>query len=133
MHHCKCYNWGFLHTIINHKLHVQHCNSQFLYALLILLALIWTITFVNFLGIILNVNFYIYFCTHYNQQIITIFAFKCTMVIDNFLCAIAIDNFCMHYYYWQLLYGLLQQRTITYCRTTLISSVTLITTTYINL
>ena len=93
---CKCYNWRFLHTIINHKLHVEHCNSQFLYALLILLALIWTITFVNFLGIILNVNFYIYYCTHYNQQIITVLPLIALQGLTTFLCAIAIDNFCMH-------------------------------------
>ena len=106
-HHCKCCNWVFLHTIVNHKHLVQLCNAQYLYALLILLALICTITFVNFLGIILNDDFCIYYCTHYNQRIITICAFKCAMGIDNFLCAIAIDNFCMHYYYWQLLYALL--------------------------
>ena len=47
-HHCKCCNWVFLHTIVNHKHLVQLCNAQYLYALLILLALICTITFVNF-------------------------------------------------------------------------------------
>ena len=29
LHHCKSCNWGFLHTIVNHKLFVQHCNVQF--------------------------------------------------------------------------------------------------------
>ena len=50
----------------------------------------------TFLGMILNDKFCMYYWTHYNQQIITIFAFKCTMGIVNFLCAIAIDNFCLH-------------------------------------
>ena len=84
MHHCKSCNWGFLHTIINHKLLVQHCNAQFLYALLILLALICTIILLTFLSIVLNDNFCIYYCIHYNQQMITIFAFKCTMGIETF-------------------------------------------------
>ena len=59
--------------------------------------------------------------------------FYVLLQLTTFACTITIDNFCMHYYYRQLLYGLLQQRTITYFRTTLTSSVTLITTTYKNL
>ena len=49
----------------------------------------------------------------------------------TFFCAIAIANFCMHYNYKQLLYGLMQQRTITCFRSISTSSVTLYTTTYI--
>ena len=98
MHHCKCCNWGILHTIIYHKLFVQHCNAQFLYALLILLPVICAITFVNFLGTVLNDNFCIYYCSHYNQQVIRILTFECTLGINNFF---------MRYCNWQLSFALL--------------------------
>ena len=58
------------------------CKRQLLFAILQLITFVCITAFDNF----------------YNQQIITIFAFKCTMGIVNFLYTIAIDNFCMHYY-----------------------------------
>ena len=67
-----------------------------------------------------------------SNTLLQLLTFKCTTVIYNFLCTIAIDYFCMHYCNWQLLFGLVQLRTIACCRPVLTTSVTLIATMHIS-
>ena len=123
--------------------------AQLLSALLKLITFVCTTAIDNILRTTPIVNFCIPYCNcqHFygtttfvrtiatiriNITLLQLPTFKCTMVIDNFLCNIAIGYFCMHYCNWQLLFRLLQLRTIACCRPVLTTSVTLIATTHIN-
>ena len=109
------------------------CKRQLFFALLQLITFVCTTAIENILSTTPKVNFCKPYCncqhfhgtTTFQRTIVTItinitslqlLTFKCKMVIDNFLCNIAIDYFRMHYCSWQLLFGLLQLRTIVCCR-----------------
>ena len=109
LHH---YNWKHFKTTPIINFCMPYCNSLRFY---------WATTFVRTIATITI-----------NITLLQLLTFKCTMVIDNFLYNITIGYFCMHYCNWQLLFGLLQLRTIACCRPALTTSVTLIATTHIN-
>ena len=71
---------------------MQYCNWQSFYGTT---TIVWTIAPITI-----------------KITLLQLLTFNCTMPIDNFLCTIAIDYFFMHYCNWQLLYGLLQLRTL---------------------
>ena len=86
---------------------MQHCNAQFLYALLILLAFICTITIANFFKYNSKRQFIVFTIALITIKKIFKYlplnalwgltTFYVLLQLTTFVCTITIDNFCMDY------------------------------------
>ena len=116
------------------------CKRQLLFTLLQLIVFVCTTAIENILSTTAFVNFCMPYCNfqHFYETttfvwIIATITINITLVqILTFKCTITIDYFCMNYCNQQLLFVLLQLRTIARCRSVLTTLVTLIATLHIN-